>query len=168
MENESINTNATVGIIAPVTPIVDMKKADGNRILEIRVKRNDASELEIHLKSSRNWKFLAHKTEVRPIKIGGVDCWYPAKDRLSGVNGMFYAENVMVVQEKINLNLLLAKDIQTTSKFNFGALPISETTLNNLINDFKLSVKAIFLEFMKPIDIRVCFTTQSVERSQED
>lgn len=149
--------------------INETKSVSGVKLLDLQVQRNADSRLRITLQSSPElWAFLRHESGQK-INIGGVKCFRPKNDQLQGVRGYFIPDgNVFETEEGPNLNLLLAVDIDKGITFDFGQFPISESRMRDWIAKFKEQVKIIYLTYIKPIDVRVTFNTQTVESEFHD
>lgn len=138
------------------------------KILIVNARRNDKMEFELSLKSEISFLSLARKDRNATFKIGGVDCFYAVKERISGVNGNFYADNLMEYNDFPNLNLLLAKGLKEGVVFNFGVFPISDDKIQNFCEQLKNQAKIIYLTYFKPIDITVTVTSSTVENESHD
>ena len=91
-------------------------------LLEIEINRSSEAELTIFLKGKNQWKSLSASSN-KTFLIGGIECFYPKDQQLDGISSSFYADSVFEINNYPNLNLLLAKDIETGVTFNFGKYP---------------------------------------------
>lgn len=137
-------------------------------ILSVRVKRDDKLGLQLMVKSSIDWgQFKGDGIS----NISGVACFNPRDSRAKGVSGYFHrgaGYDVLYYENLPNLIILLAKDINDGVTFNLGMFPISEDSIKKWTAALKEQVKVLYLTYCKPFEIRVEFSTQTVEIEQHD
>lgn len=151
--------------IKPPTMIQDTKSVSGNRLMVVEIKRDKEGGLKITLQSDPNlWSFMRREGETI-YSFAGVPCFYPKSSNLQGVNSYFMTDEQFYEFENYpNLAMLLARDIGQGVTFSFGAFPVSEQKLQEWVRLLKEQVKIIYLSYIKPVDVVVEISAQTVER----
>lgn len=144
------------------------KSVSGNRLLTSEIKRDKDGGLQIFVQSDETlWKQFA-RSDKTTCNFAGVVCYRPAQQELNGVNGYFMIDDTPEVENMPNLMLLLAKDLDKGVTYNFGMLPISEDKLKEFAKQWERQVRIIYLTYIKPVDIRVEFSTKTIDREFHD
>lgn len=146
----------------------DAKEVSGVKILFINVLRTAERGLQIKLQSQERFWKLFRRDLNETVTIGRVKCYLPKQDELPGVPGYFAAQDTFDFEQHPNLNMLLAKDIEDGVTFDFGAYPISDKKIVSWIDMLKKQVKIIYLTYLKPRDVRVIVSSQTVEQEEHD
>lgn len=151
--------------IRPPTMIQDSKSVSGNRLMVVEIKRDKEGGLQITLQSDpRLWSFMKRDDETT-YNFAGVTCFLPKSANLQGVHAYFMSDDPRYeVENYPNLAMLLAVDIGNGVTFNFGAFPVSEQKLQEWVRLLKEQVKIIYLSYIKPVDMVVDITANTVER----
>lgn len=149
-------------ILIDSSKVIESKKA-----FDVRIIRNGRVGLQIYLQSKLDWSMFRSKQNEQTKNIGKVPCYYPEKDHYPEIPGAFAGDG-WEFEDYPNLWMLLARDLDKGVTFNFGLIPVSGEKLTVWVAKLKEQVKAMYLTFMKDVDTTVYFTTETVERSQED
>jgi len=131
--------------------------------LEVDFNRDENAHLIIKIKGRDYWKQF-RRTDESLCTVGGVKCYRPILEVISDVKGHFYIDNLHEVNEMPNLMLLMAKDIEGGVTFDFGIVPMSESRCYQWAENFKYQAKTIYLCYVKPVEFKAIFTTQTVEK----
>ena len=111
--------------------------------LEVQIERNDDEGLTISIRASINFDFLKRK-DNRTFYLGGIECFLPKSERLSGVNGYFVCEEkIYECKDYPNLCMLLARDLKDGVVFRFGKWPITDQQIENWAIRFEEQIACI-------------------------
>jgi hypothetical protein len=126
---------------------------------------------EIYIQSNYSWTQFASRDV---FTLGGVKCFMPKNGngmQLQNINGQFRTEKDWFhdgSNNNLNLSILLAVNIKEGVKFNFGVFPITSDKMDELLINFKNTVKMIYLSYCKPVSKSIIFTTETIENEEHD
>lgn len=135
--------------------------------LEVNFSRDESAHLIIKLKGRDYWKQFRRNDESF-CTIAGVKCYKPKNEQINDVKGQFYVDNLHEINDMPNLMLLMAKDIEAGVTFDFGTVPMSESRCYQWAENLKYQAKTIYLCYVKPVEFKAIFTTQTVEKEVID
>ena len=149
------------------TIIETHKNVESRRVLQVRVERDAVHGLRITIQSFLDWSQFARSKDSF-MKIGGVDCYTPKQERINIGQGGYFSTNPSdwSLDDFPNLSMLLAKDIQNGATFNFGLIAVSDERLKEWLINLKTQVKVLYLTYIKPFDVEVDITSETVERER--
>lgn len=132
--------------------------------LEARILRDGKTgEIMVSVKSPKNWSAIYDKSQ-RTIVWAGIECYLPQTSGLFGLRSKFSPDyHDMWYNDYPNLMVLLAKDINNGVTFKFGAFPVAQERMEDWARLLKEEAKIIFLSYLKPFDIIVKITCETIE-----
>lgn len=141
-------------------------------LCKLKLSTDSKRGFEIFIQSSHAFASLFGAADKRTFKLGGVECVVPRggnESNIPGVAGFFKTgASDFAYDDRLNLSLLLAKELEKGVTFNFGVFPISEDKINEYISRFKEQIKMIYLTYMKPVSVSITFSTCTVETEDHD
>jgi hypothetical protein len=145
------------------------KKMEKPQVCLIEAKRSMQDGFTVKLTSNQDWSFLKALSPSGPHKkfmISGVSCHYPKQEYLEKVDAPFIVSTVYEDNGRPNMSLLLAENIRDGVTFRFGQFPITPEQITAWTIGFKQRVRAIYLEYCKPVDVKVSVSIATVEKEE--
>ena len=147
-------------------PMIDKtvkENPTGQKLLKMRVLRTDAG-LEIEMQSdiefAKFFKADTNNQRIGKFQFGGVTC---AESRLgirvhTGHNLVLNRNEQITYDGSLNFSFLMAQDLKKGVTFKFQNMPMSAEGLKEWAGTMKEVVKALYEDYLKPVDITVSVT----------
>ena len=135
----------------------------GQKLLKMRVLRTDAG-LEIEMQSdiefAKFFKVADGAQRLGKFQFGGVTC---IESRLgirvhTGHNLVLNRNDQINYDGHVNFSFLMAQDLKEGVTFKFQNMPMSAEGLKEWAGTMKEVVKALYQDYLKPVDITVSLT----------
>ncbi len=143
------------------------KTVESKRILTVRVHRCGKEGLTVYVQSIIDWStFKDDNGEY--FDLGGQKCSFPKNNKLDNVPGQFRMESIWEFDDCPNLSIFLARDLEQGVTFKFGFVAVSDEKIFSWIANLKQQAKILYLTYLKPVDVEVNISTQTVEKQKHD